>query len=83
MSRLTKAVDVKRERLLAVLADYAHVAVAFSAGVDSTVVAQAAFLACGDQSIAFTAVSPSLATGEKECIPEWQHRAGLAPRFLY
>lgn len=39
-------------------------AVAFSAGVDSTVVAQAAHLALGDQAVAITAVSPSLASGE-------------------
>lgn len=54
----------KRDRLLGLLRDYGRVAVAFSGGVDSTVVAKAAQLACGDQCVAVTAVSPSLAAGE-------------------
>lgn len=41
-------------------------AVAFSAGVDSTVVAKAAALACGNAAVAVTGVSPSLAGGELE-----------------
>lgn len=39
---------------------------AFSGGVDSAVVAQAAYLACGELAFAITAVSPSLASGELE-----------------
>jgi uncharacterized protein len=42
------------------------VAVAFSGGVDSAVVAQAAFLALGAEAVAVTAVSDSLASGELE-----------------
>ena len=38
--------------------------VAFSAGVDSSVVAKAAYLALKDNALAVTAVSPSLASGE-------------------
>jgi uncharacterized protein len=53
-------------RLLAVLGGYGRVAVAFSGGVDSSVVAQAAALACGPAAVAVTAVSPSLAAGELE-----------------
>ena len=41
-------------------------AVAFSGGVDSTVVAKAAALALGEKSVAVTAVSPSLAQSELE-----------------
>jgi uncharacterized protein len=55
------AIRHKADRLLAILRDCGRVAVAFSAGVDSTVVAQAARLACGDDALAVTAVSPSLA----------------------
>ena len=66
MSHVTATIEQKRDRLLEVLAGYGRVAVAFSAGVDSTVVARAAHLACGDQAVAVTAVSPSLAEGEKE-----------------
>lgn len=56
----------KRDVLLATLAGYGRVAVAFSGGVDSAVVAKAAFEACGDRAVAVTAVSLSLATGELE-----------------
>ena len=56
--------DGKRDKLLQILRDYGSVLVAFSAGVDSTVVAKAAALACGDKAVAATAFSPSLASGE-------------------
>ena len=44
MSHVTATIEQKRDRLLEVLAGYGRVAVAFSAGVDSTVVARAAHL---------------------------------------
>lgn len=56
----------KREQLLESIAGLGDCAVAFSAGVDSTVVAKAAQLALGDRAVAVTAVSPSLASGELE-----------------
>ena len=56
----------KRDALLAILAGYGRVAVAFSGGVDSAVVAKGAFEACGEKAVAATAVSLSLATGELE-----------------
>jgi pyridinium-3,5-biscarboxylic acid mononucleotide sulfurtransferase len=54
----------KRDRLLETLREYRSCAVAFSGGVDSAVVAKAAQLALGDQAVAVTAVSASLAEGE-------------------
>jgi pyridinium-3,5-biscarboxylic acid mononucleotide sulfurtransferase len=54
----------KRDRLLGVLADLRRVAVAFSGGVDSAVVAKAAALALGERAVAITADSPSVPRSE-------------------
>jgi uncharacterized protein len=54
----------KRDRLLAVLRELGGCAVAFSGGIDSTVVARAAFLALGARAVALTADSPSVARVE-------------------
>jgi uncharacterized protein len=57
-------VEQKQAALIDRIRSYGSCAVAFSAGVDSTVVAKAAALALGDQAVAVTGVSPSLAEGE-------------------
>ncbi len=54
----------KRDTLLDLIRTYDSCAVAFSAGVDSAVVAKAAAVALGDRAVAVTGVSPSLAEGE-------------------
>ncbi|MBX7165675.1 MAG: ATP-dependent sacrificial sulfur transferase LarE [Pirellulales bacterium] len=56
--------DAKRARLHNLLAGYGRVIVAFSGGIDSTVVAKAAQLALGDNACAVTGASASLASGE-------------------
>jgi uncharacterized protein len=61
---LTPDLLAKRERLLTLLAELPGAAVAFSGGVDSTVVAQAAFLALADRAVAVTADSASVARSE-------------------
>ncbi len=54
----------KRDRLLDLIRSFESCAVAFSAGVDSTVVAKAAFLTLGENAVAVTGTSASLASGE-------------------
>jgi uncharacterized protein len=61
---LTPELAAKRDRLLAVLGGLPGVAVAFSGGIDSTVVAKAAFLALGPRAVAVTADSASVARAE-------------------
>ncbi len=77
MSTLTSAMESKQNRLLEILSGYGRVAVAFSAGVDSTVVAQAAQLACGADAVAVTAVSLSLAEGELDEARQLATRIGI------
>ena len=71
-----------RDRLLESLRSYGRVAVAYSGGIDSTVVAQAAFLALGDQAVAVTAVSDSLASGELEEAETLAKQIGIRHRII-
>ncbi|MDB5309917.1 MAG: tRNA-specific 2-thiouridylase MnmA [Gemmataceae bacterium] len=61
---LTPELAAKRDQLLAILADLPGVAVAFSGGIDSTVVAKAAALALGPKAVAVTADSASVPRSE-------------------
>lgn len=74
--------NAHRERLVETLRSYGRVAVAYSGGVDSTVVAQAAQEALGDAAIAVTAVSDSLASGELEEARELARRIGIRHRVI-
>jgi len=61
---LTAELAAKRDRLLAIIGGLPGVAIAFSGGIDSTVVAKAAQLALGERAVAVTADSPSVARAE-------------------
>jgi pyridinium-3,5-biscarboxylic acid mononucleotide sulfurtransferase len=74
--------NVQREKLIETLRGYGRVAVAFSGGIDSTVVAQAAYEALGEATIAVTAVSESLAAGELEEAQELARKIGIRHRVI-
>jgi uncharacterized protein len=72
----------QRDRLLEALRGYGRVAVAFSGGVDSTVVAQAAHDALGRTAVAVTAVSDSLASGELDEAKALARQIGIEHRVI-
>ena len=82
MLELEFTLATKRDRLVEILRGYGTVAVAFSGGIDSTVVAKAARLALGDGAVAVTAVSPSLASGELEQAEELARRIGIRHQVI-
>lgn len=69
--------EQKRLRLLSAVERLKSCAVAFSGGVDSAVVAQAAQLTLGDRAVAVTAVSASLARGEREVAQRVANAIGI------
>ena len=83
MSEIAPALAAKRDRLLEILRGYGRVAVAFSGGIDSTVVAKAAQLVLADRAVAVTAVSASLASGELEEAKELAQLIGIRHRIIY
>jgi uncharacterized protein len=72
----------KHDRLLDLLRSLGSVAVAFSGGIDSTVVAKAAQLALGDRAIAVTADSPSVPRSELADAAELAQRIGIRHRVV-
>jgi uncharacterized protein len=74
---MTPELMTKRDRLLAVLGELPGVAVAFSGGIDSTVVAQAAYLALGDKAVAVTADSASVPRAELATARELAAHIGI------
>ncbi len=74
--------DDRRERLLAVLRALPGTVVAFSGGVDSAVVAKAAFLALGEHAVAMTSDSPSVPRSELAAARELAALIGIRHEVL-
>jgi len=61
---LSREIQEKKTRVLSKLMGYGNVLVAFSGGIDSTLMALLAKMALGDRALAVTADSPSIPASE-------------------
>ncbi|HXG11469.1 MAG TPA: ATP-dependent sacrificial sulfur transferase LarE [Gemmataceae bacterium] len=81
-AELSEELLAKRNRLLEILRGLGSAAVAFSGGIDSTVVAKAAYLALGDRAVAVTADSPSVPRAEIAEARRLAEQIGIRHRII-
>ena len=77
MNEISAEIAAKRDRLLELLANKNSCVVAFSGGVDSSVLAKAAQLALGDRAVAVTASSASMPVEECDEAVELAGQIGI------
>lgn len=70
-------IDNKMHSILEALKEKGSVLVAFSGGVDSSVLAALAFMALGKKALAVTADAPTLAPGELDCAKQVAKEIGI------
>jgi pyridinium-3,5-biscarboxylic acid mononucleotide sulfurtransferase len=75
--------DAKQEQLRAIFTDMERALIAYSGGIDSTLVAQVAFEVLGDRALAVTAVSPSLMPEDLEDAKTQAAAIGIAHELVY
>lgn len=83
MPELSPQLESKIERLLVLLKGLGSAAVAYSGGLDSSMLAKAAMLALGDKAVAVTAVSASLPEGELERARRTAEEIGIRHEIVY
>jgi len=80
---LSPALNAKHERLQAIFTEMERALIAYSGGIDSTLIAKIAWDVLGDRALAITAVSPSLMPEDLEDAKAQAAELGIAHELVY